>query len=45
MESVATEGMTPSGLTPDDYSDPMMAEAFAQSGDIPPGATPEGTQQ
>ena len=45
MESVMTEGMTPSGLTPDDYSDPMMAEAFAQSGDIPPGATPEGTQQ
>lgn len=44
QESVMTEGLTPSGLTPDDFSEPgMTADAFAQSGDIPPGAQPEGS--
>lgn len=34
QEGIMTEGMTPAGLTPDDYSDPSMADAMQEG--MPP---------
>lgn len=42
QESAATTAMTPSGLTPDDWSDPNAAQAIQGQGAIaPPSAAPQ----